>query len=130
MIDEHGSALIYDWQAHYGRDLRADLADLCSSSPRLTPWWVLALVAELPDDSALAASVAGDRAHRGWTFDRHLLAGIFDAVQVNTYATARVAGAKGAKPPKPVPRPGDKPRKSEGVPIAELIPGRGTRRGS
>lgn len=82
------------------------------------------LAEELPDDSAFVAYLAGGREYRGWTFDRHLLAGIFDAVQVNTVTTAQVASKKKIKSPKPVPRPGGKPRRSDGVSITALMPRR------
>lgn len=100
--------------------LRAVVADLCSSAPTTTPWWVLTLVEELPDNSAFAASVAGGRAYRGWGWERHVMAALFDAIQVNTVVTARVAGAKNVKPPSPMPRPGEK-NPAGGTPMRKLM---------
>jgi hypothetical protein len=99
------------------------VADLCADEPASDPWRWLVLISELPDDSATAASMAAwldanpdqrpngkpaksERDWRGWGHDRHLLAAIFDAVQANTVVTARVAGAKKVRAPKPWPRPG------------------------
>lgn len=82
--------------------------DLCSDEPASSPWWLLALVEELPDTSAYVASLQGGRAFRGWGWDRHITAALFDALQVQTVVIAKVAGAKGIEMPPPLPRPGDK----------------------
>jgi hypothetical protein len=100
--------------------LRSLVADLCSSAPTTTPWWVLSLVEELPDTAAYAGSLAGGREYRGWGWDRHVMAALFDAIQVNTVVTARVAGAKNVKPPAPMPRPGEK-NPSGGTPMRTLM---------
>lgn len=122
LIDEHGSALAHDLQAHYGISLRELVADLCSATPTTTPWWALVLVGELPDTSAYAASSLGGRDFRGWGYERHILAALFDAVQIQTVVVARAFGAKGAKPPKPLARPGEKKGSaSGGVPAQELM---------
>lgn len=123
LIDEHGSALAHDLRAHYGLDLRDVVADLCSGRPTTSPWWLLALIEELPQGSAYVADLQGGRVHRDWTTDRYLLAALFDAVQINTVAVVRAGGGK-AKAPKPVPRPGDKPDRSQGVPLSALMPSR------
>lgn len=122
LIDQHGSALAHDFQAVYGLSLRDLVADLCSDQPSITPWWVLGLVEELGENSAFMGSVAGGREFRGWTTDRHIQAGIYDAIQINTVTTARVAGAKGVKSPKPLPRPGQKASRPAGTPITAMIP--------
>jgi hypothetical protein len=98
------------------------VADLCSDEPASSAWWLLALVEELPDTSAYAAAVQGGREYRGWGWDRHIFAALFDAIQVQTVVIAKVAGAKGLKDPRPIPRPGDK-RKSahDGTPMGVLL---------
>lgn len=81
---------------------------------------MLTLVEELPDSSAYAGSVAGGREYRGWGWERHVMAALFDAIQVNTVVTARVAGAKNVKPPTPLPRPGER-HASAGTPMRKLM---------
>jgi hypothetical protein len=104
------------------------VADLCSSEDpgrRWRPWWVLTLVEEFTHDDSTATykSMAGTGGERGWAMDRHLLAAVFDAVQVNTVVAARVAGAKRVKSPQPFPRPGAKP-KSEARTMSQVLVGR------
>lgn len=96
------------------------MVDLCSDHPTLTPWWVLALVEELPDTSAYVASLQGGREYRGWGWDRHIYAAIFDAIQMQSVVTARCAGAKDVKAPPPLPRPGQKSSGS-GTPMRKLM---------
>lgn len=69
---------------------------------------MLALLSWLPDDSAVAASAAGGRQHRGWGQDRWLLKHIFDATQTNGVIAMKVAAGKKAnriKDPEPWPDP-------------------------
>lgn len=85
---------------------------MCSEHPTVDPWWVLALVEQLPMGSAYQASLADDATYRGWDVTNYLLADIFDAVQYGSYATVAVAGGK-AKPPPSWPRPGSKAAKKQ-----------------
>lgn len=96
------------------------MADLCSDQPTTTPWWVLALVEELPDTSAYVASAQGGDEYRGWGWDRYVAAAMFDALQNQTVVIAKMAGAKGVKSPPPLPRPGVK-RKGEGTSMSSLM---------
>lgn len=103
-----------------GIDLRRVVADLCSSERpgrQWQPWWVLGLVEELAHDDTSrtfrSMSAAGEE--YGWGWVEHLLASIFDAMQVNTVVSARVAGAKKVRPPKPFPRPGEKRAETQGA---------------
>lgn len=77
------------------------------------PMLVLALIMRLPDTSLTAAHASGGREHFGWGRDRHLLADIFDAVQLTT----RAAGNWQKKAPKlpHQPRPKSKPSKQTGA---------------
>lgn len=54
-------------------------ADLVSEA--ITPREIIHLIEWLPDDSALAASVAGGSHLRGWTVDRYLLRALVHAAQ-------------------------------------------------
>ena len=68
------------------------------------PSFVLALVERLPDDSLTLALMRGGREHLGWTPERHLLAAIHDAVNLNTKVTGN--WKKGKVPDFPLwPRP-------------------------
>lgn len=120
LIDGHGGELAHDFQAHYGLDLFEIVRDLCSGDARWRPGFALALIEQLPDDSAFAAAQMGGRDHRGWGTDRHLQVLLFDALQMNTFVTARAGGGKKAKQPPPFPRPGVR-SKSQGVPITALL---------
>lgn len=51
-----------------------DLRDLWRDDPRVTPRYVLRLVGQLSDTSALAASVRGGGEFRSWTLQNTLLA--------------------------------------------------------
>ena len=88
----------------------------------VSPRGIFARLVNLPDDSALAASLQG--VPRGWGTNRHLLASTVDAVIGNTYVTARVAGAKRVRKPKPIPRPKSKARpKRRVVRVSDLSKG-------
>lgn len=68
---------------------------------------------QLPDRSRVVAASQGGSEYRGWTFDRHLLAAILDALNINTHAFVSANSKRKVKSPKPVPRPGDEERKKE-----------------
>lgn len=58
----------------------------------------------LPDDSLTSALANGGRQHFGWGTDRHLMADLYDAINLNTKATGN--WKKGAQPDLPPwPRP-------------------------
>lgn len=123
LIDEHGSAVAFDLLSRFGVNLVDVVADLCSDQPTSSPAYWLELIEEMPEGSHTLAARLGGPEYRGWTFDRHLLAVLVDAVQINTVTTAKVAGAKGVKAPKPIPRPGaGKKGRSAGTPIRALMP--------
>jgi hypothetical protein len=89
----------------------------------------MALVQRLPDDSMTTALANGGRKHFGWGTDRHLLADLYDAVNVNTRATGQ--WKKGSEPEfKPWPRPTrdeSAPAKKKRVTVADIY-GRFTRK--
>lgn len=72
------------------------------------PSLVLCAVRALPDESMTVALSAGGRDHYGWGMDRHMIANVYDALNLNTRATGN--WGKG-KPPKlaEYPRPKSKP---------------------
>jgi hypothetical protein len=69
---------------------------------------VLAAVQALPDDSLTAALSAGGREHYGWGVDRHMLANLYDALNLNTRASGNW-GKKGPPRLPDFPRPKRKP---------------------
>ncbi|MCK2237706.1 MULTISPECIES: hypothetical protein [unclassified Crossiella] len=56
------------------------MRDLWRAGSGLTPRRVLVLVEHLPHGSATTAAFSGGAHLRGWTLDRHLLAGIWSAL--------------------------------------------------
>lgn len=109
--------MISDLSEYHGLDLVTVLAEH-NRSPRT----MLALLAKLPDDSALAAAVRGEP--RGWGYDRHLATLLFDAVQQNSWLTVLAAGPK-RRParPKPMWRPKGEKRSARVVTVAQLVKG-------
>lgn len=84
-------------------------------APRL----VLALTQRLPDDSLTVALMQGGREHFGWGTDRHLLANVYDAINVNTTATGQWKKGKAPDFP-PCPRPETKRKPKKRVSVRDL----------
>lgn len=99
-LAEHGEAVEADLLRFYGLDL-AEIGTLRLSWRRLG-----VLIRQLPRDAATVQAAAGPTAR--WGDVEHLLAGIFDALNVHNWQYATVHAPKGKKPkrPKPLPRPG------------------------
>lgn len=94
LIDEHGAALVSDFQSFYGLRL-AEVVDVWS------PREVLALVEGLPDDGMFAARLAGGEKWRefiGWGKRQHQFADLWDVIAANV-----MKGSK--KKPPTYPRP-------------------------
>lgn len=89
-----------------------------------SPRTLLSYIVWLPDNSALAASMRGEKS-RGWGTERHLLATLVDAVQANTWVTAATASKRKPRKPTRVPRPkSDNKAKARVVRVADLVKGR------
>jgi len=89
---------------------------------RLSASFVIALIQRLPDESMTVAMRTGGREkwyeHFGWGADRHLLANVFDAVQINTRATGNW---KNKPPEMPMtPRPKVEKTRPKVTSVAEL----------
>lgn len=95
-----------------------DLAGLFTGA--LTPRRALVLAERASHDprSHLRASMLGGPEHLGWGIGEHLQATLIDAVNTNTVTTARVNGAKKAKPMPPTWRPAQ--QKKQAKSLAEL----------
>lgn len=100
----------YDLQA-----IGIDLRELWRGNPRITPRYVLTLVGQLSDGSALAASIRGGPEFRSWT-----LANSLAAAQANLLyaANQQRAGKKSIKTLIPPPK---KAAKKQVVTVAELV---------
>ena len=101
LIDNYGTALLADFYRFY----RLDLTEALYGSRPVAPCLLLALVEELPDESAFAATVRGGPQHRGWTVSAHLLASVIDAVGEAAWITAQTNSKKRIRRPKRFPRP-------------------------
>lgn len=100
MCDKHGAELVADFQRHY----RLRLSDVVAGS--VSPRSALALIENLPEDSAFVVAVRGGREFTGWDTSSYLLACLIDSVNMTTWAVgAQNAKRKPAKP-KPLERPG------------------------
>lgn len=117
MIDDFGEGLYPDLLFYYGVDLTDVIA---GRGP--APALVVALAQRLPDTSLTVALASGGRAHFGWGVDRHLLADVFDAVNVNTRATGQWGKGKVPKfPAWPRPTaPTTQPKAKRPVTVADL----------
>jgi hypothetical protein len=126
-----GSLALVELIDRHGREVERELADkgidlrdvyLPGGGPsRLTPRRVLALVEHPREGNPLWAAKAaetppatdaepGPPSWHGWTFDRHLLAGIFDVLQFANYQRNHGKGPA----PKPVIRPTTAARRTTG----------------
>jgi hypothetical protein len=69
-----------------------------------SPFFVLLLLQRLPDDSLTTALRLGGYQFFGWNTTRHLLADLYDAMNLNTRATGTWKNGKAPKIPE-FPRP-------------------------
>lgn len=110
--------MISDLSEYHHIDLVAAVRD-STYSPRM----LLARLAELPDESALAAAMSG--VPRGWNDDRQLLANVVDAILDNSWVTAAVAQRRRPKRPKRMWRPKSKKKQARVMTVAEMNGQRG-----
>lgn len=95
------------------------VTDLCSDHPTRDPEWWLAIIGQLPEESAFVAEVRGGPEHRGWTLDRHLQALTLDAINMNTINT----GNYRRRPQfEPFPRPGADQKTTRVATLDEALP--------
>lgn len=92
-----------DFHAYYHLDLVDSLRPESGFSPRRA----LALIRQLPPQSATVAAIRGGSQFRGWGLDQYFYAALIDAVRENTYAVVAANSKKKPKLPEPVPRPDD-----------------------
>lgn len=104
MCDQYGAELVADFQRHYG--LR--LSDVVAGS--VSPKSALAMVRNLPEDSAFVIAVRGGREHTGWDTVAYLLAALIDSVNMTTWAVRAQNAKRPPHKPKPFERPGQRKR--------------------
>ncbi|TCO56911.1 D site-binding protein [Actinocrispum wychmicini] len=110
LIDKAGEEILADLQHYYQVDLR----DVLVEGSGLTARRALALVRQLPPESATAAMLRGGPEFRGWGPDRYLTALLIDAVQANTYAFIAANSKRKPPPPHPIERPDNRPQRRGG----------------
>lgn len=76
----------------------------------LSPAQIIVFIRQLPLESRTVAMRRGGEDFWGWGVDRYMLAQLIDAVQMTTHAVAQSNSKKKVKAPKPVYRPGKKPK--------------------
>lgn len=74
----------------------------------LTARKALAIIRNLPLDSATVASIRGGVEFKGWDNHLYMLANLVDAVKENTYVFVAANAKRKPKPPKPIDRPASK----------------------
>lgn len=87
---EFGGSLYSDLLRYYG----VDLQDMLGSAPTLSPARVLALVENLPLESATSCFLRDTEDGVGWSVDSYLLAAAVDAVREGTFVNMQVRTKK------------------------------------
>lgn len=96
LLDEHGDKIYPEVLRYYGVDLRGlFLSELDAKT-------ALCLVYALPPDSMTYAALTNDKDTAGWGITEHLLAGVIDAVQQNTFTNVQVRTKKRLTPPETI----------------------------
>ncbi|AIG78467.1 Hypothetical protein AJAP_28145 [Amycolatopsis japonica] len=110
LIDRYGEYILADFQQYY----RIDLADVLRPGSGLSARRALALLRQLPIESATVAQLRGGPEFRGWGITQYLLADLVDAVQFNTHAFISANSKKKPKPPQPFDRPESRAKRKRG----------------
>jgi hypothetical protein len=76
----------------------------------MSPAQIIVLIRQLPLESRTVAMRRGGEDFLGWGVDRYMQAQLLDAVQMTTHAVVQSNSKKKVKAPKPVYRPGKKPK--------------------
>lgn len=108
LIDQAGEQLYADLLRYYG----VRLQDVLIEGTGLTARMVIALVRNLPVDSATVAVMRGGPEYVGWRTETYLLASVLDAIRENTYAFVSANSKRKPSAPEPTPRPEAKRKKS------------------
>lgn len=109
LIDKYGSELYYDLWC-----IGIDLYEFVHERSSLSPSRLLAIVENLPEDSATVAAASGGPEYRSWTTTARILADVYDAMSTNTIVSGTWKKNKAPKIPQ-YPRPWvDRQREEDG----------------
>jgi len=89
---------------------------LFSDEDALSPRYVLALIAHLPEEGAFYASRRGGQQYRGWDSSRYALVALVNAQRANNYILTMVNRDPKKRPPEvpdPFPTPDTEAKKSK-----------------
>jgi hypothetical protein len=106
LIDRCGESLLADFLTYY----RLDLRDVLVPGSGLSARRALALVRQLPIESATVAELRGGPEFRGWGADRYLMARLIEGVEGLFHAFVSANTKKKPKAPERVARPEKKQR--------------------
>lgn len=115
MIDEYGEGLYPDLRKYFDIDLVEVIA---GRGP--APSLVILCVQDLPDTSLTWALIRGGRQFIGWGQDRHMLADLYDAINVNSQVSGRWAKKAPDFPDYPRPNSTNEEEKPKKVSVADL----------
>lgn len=93
-MEEAGSELYSDLLRYYG----VDMQDMLTEPPKLSPRRVLALVSQLPMESATSCHLRDVKDGVGWSDNTYLLAAVYDAVREGTFTNIQVRTKKKLSP--------------------------------
>lgn len=100
LLTENGEAIEADFQRYY----RTDIRDLFRTGSGLTWRRFRALVVNLPTESALGRSLAGEES--GWTLETQLLAALHDRLAEANWQRGNAGAKSPSRRPAPIQRPG------------------------
>jgi hypothetical protein len=104
LFDEFGEAITADFQSVYGLNIVREIEQ------GMSPAQIIVLIRQLPLESRTVSARRGGDEFLGWGVDRYMFAQLLDAVQMTTHAVVQSNSKKKVKAPKPVYRPGKKPK--------------------
>lgn len=91
-----------------------DIIDVINGTGNVSPARVLRVLSALGEDSAYWSAVRGGQDFRGWDYDRYAVTAQVDLLQNILFVLLKSNGAKKAKPPEPLPTPGENRKRSKG----------------
>lgn len=104
LFDEFGEAITADFQSEYGLNIVREIEQ------GMSPAQIIVLIRQLPLESRTVSARRGGDDFIGWGVDRYMTAQLIDAVQMTTHAVVQSNSKKKVRAPKPVYRPGKKPK--------------------
>jgi len=100
------------------------LSDVLRFDGSLPVWEAVVLAKQLPHSSRTMACLQGGIEYWGWTFDRHVMVALLDAMTIQNYAFISAHTETKIPKPRPVERPGDEERRrveAQNNPFAQMV---------